>query len=765
MKKMTWFVLLLLMATVVRSQSISKMEADSMLHALSSNPPDTQRIDLLLHLAQYQVFKPDEHKADFDSALAYIQQAKQINQKIASIEAAGFISLTQSHLAREKGLKDEARSLAQRAVDILQKGNSKYYLARAYFELSMHFDFREPKDLHQRIALVEKAVHAFKEAGKLQQNAYSLEMLGDLYGLNEEYSKAAAVLEQALAAHIAMKNEDLQGVYLLLGDCYFTLNREPEGLVYMLKALKTAHARKASFEQITQINNYLGLLYMRIDRMETAAEYFIQALKIAMDHRKAGDVISITNNLAVAYNHMGKYQKALEVLNAVPKEYILQEPPSQRQFMRATFLRTYTALGEYEKAQPFCDTILAIAANEPLVPTIRRSIYILASKFYFNKRQYVKAREILGRADLPNESWWRQKIDAYEVLYKLDSAERDYFNAFQNLGIYSRLVDSAFNTNRDKQMQVLDVEYELGMKEDSIRLRDKDIALLTQTNKLQQANLREASLIKNVTIAAVFVAIIFIALLYRQYKIKQRSSNAIAIKNVQLEHLVNEKDWLLKEIHHRVKNNLQIVMSLLNSQSSFINNPHALNAIHDTQHRVHAMSLIHQKLYGTENVSSINMNSYVRDLVSYLSDSFDTGRRIRFEYEVEPVEMDVAQAVPLGLILNEAITNSIKYAFPDNSMGIIRIQFSNLTARDYLLRIEDNGIGMDPMIMNKRSGSLGLSLMKGLSEDLNGKFSLENINGTRIAITFTIERSLAMAHLRQGLGAQAVDKWQMADGI
>jgi two-component sensor histidine kinase len=175
-------------------------------------------------------------------------------------------------------------------------------------------------------------------------------------------------------------------------------------------------------------------------------------------------------------------------------------------------------------------------------------------------------------------------------------------------------------------------------------------------------------------------------------------------------------------------------MSLLNSQSAYIDNDAALTAIHDSQHRVHAMSLIHQKLYNSDNVSSIDMSSYIRELVSYLSDSFDIRRRIRFDLNIASLEMDVSQAVPLGLILNEAITNSIKYAFPDGRNGVIAILLLNTSSNHYLLSISDNGVGVSANF--KKTGSLGMSLMKGLSEDLDGKFSIENNNGTIIKISF-----------------------------
>jgi two-component sensor histidine kinase len=178
--------------------------------------------------------------------------------------------------------------------------------------------------------------------------------------------------------------------------------------------------------------------------------------------------------------------------------------------------------------------------------------------------------------------------------------------------------------------------------------------------------------------------------------LEKKNNKIIKNKNGQLQHLLTEKDWLVKEIHHRVKNNLQIVMSLLNSQSAYIDNELALTAIHDSQHRVHAMSLIHQKLYGLENVSSIDMSVYIRELVTYLADSFNTGQRIHFELKLEPLEMDVSQAVPLGLILNEAITNSFKYGFPDGRSGVMSILLGMSTPDHYSLIISDNGIGMPP---------------------------------------------------------------------
>ena len=137
--------------------------------------------------------------------------------------------------------------------------------------------------------------------------------------------------------------------------------------------------------------------------------------------------------------------------------------------------------------------------------------------------------------------------------------------------------------------------------------------------------------------------------------------------------LVEEKEWLVKEIHHRVKNNLQIIISLLNAQSEFLESPTALNAIQESRERMQAIALIHQKLYQPDHGTLINMASYIQDMTHNLQSSFTQANRIHFSLHAEPIELDVSQAVPLGLILNEAITNSIKYAFPKPATGTITI--------------------------------------------------------------------------------------------
>ncbi|SCW37625.1 sensor histidine kinase [Mucilaginibacter sp. NFR10] len=205
--------------------------------------------------------------------------------------------------------------------------------------------------------------------------------------------------------------------------------------------------------------------------------------------------------------------------------------------------------------------------------------------------------------------------------------------------------------------------------------------------------------------------------------------------------LLDEKDWLLKEVHHRVKNNLQIVMSLLNTQSAFLKNNAALAAIRESQNRVQAIALIHQKLYSSSNVAFIDIAVYINELVNYLADCYDAHERgIRFEQQIERVKIDVAQAVPVGLMLNEAITNAIKYAFP-HKRGFINISLGTLDDNNIMLRIADNGIGLPQGFDIKDASSLGMEMMKALSKQLGGNFKMENNEGVAITLVFRAERN------------------------
>jgi len=211
-------------------------------------------------------------------------------------------------------------------------------------------------------------------------------------------------------------------------------------------------------------------------------------------------------------------------------------------------------------------------------------------------------------------------------------------------------------------------------------------------------------------------------------------------KNMLLENQNEEKEFLLKEIHHRVKNNLGIVSSLLDLQADKIQDPNIVSAIEESRNRVYSMSMIHQKLYQGKNLSSISMKEYLVDLSKHILDSFGEEGRIKFSYDLEDMELDVDSAIPVGLIVNELLTNSFKHAFPNHRKGNINVTCKHISEERILLEVADNGIGIEESEKKDSKGSgFGTQLIDLLIQQLDGSIMTINGNGTRIRMKFELD--------------------------
>jgi PAS domain S-box-containing protein len=199
---------------------------------------------------------------------------------------------------------------------------------------------------------------------------------------------------------------------------------------------------------------------------------------------------------------------------------------------------------------------------------------------------------------------------------------------------------------------------------------------------------------------------------------------------------LNEKEVLIKEIHHRVKNNMQVISSLLQLQSRYIKDDEALDLFHKSQNRVRSMSLIHEKLYKSNDLAHIDFDDYIRNLTRNLLIFYgvDTNK-IQVSFNISKLYLDIVQAIPTGLILNELLSNCLKYAFKGQEKGLINISMDS-TASGYFLEISDNGVGIPAEKDPLESDSLGLQLVNSLTEQLHGNLELDRDNGTCFKLTF-----------------------------
>ncbi len=209
----------------------------------------------------------------------------------------------------------------------------------------------------------------------------------------------------------------------------------------------------------------------------------------------------------------------------------------------------------------------------------------------------------------------------------------------------------------------------------------------------------------------------------------------------QLEASLQEKEVLLKEIHHRVKNNMQVICSLLNLQSRSISDPNTLTLLQECQNRIFSMALVHEQLYQSEDLASINFAEYIENLVNNLFSSYDVASSlVSVKVNVDNVSLSVDTAIPCGLIINELVSNSLKYAFPSGRAGEICIELHLDREKYFNLRVSDNGIGLPQNLEYQNTKSLGLQLVTALTSQLSGTIALNRNMGTEFNIKFQDKR-------------------------
>jgi two-component sensor histidine kinase len=226
-------------------------------------------------------------------------------------------------------------------------------------------------------------------------------------------------------------------------------------------------------------------------------------------------------------------------------------------------------------------------------------------------------------------------------------------------------------------------------------------------------------------------------------RLKQHTNRELAVKNDIISKSLAEKELLLKEIHHRVKNNLEVISSLLYLQSKYVDDENVLEAIREGQNRVQSMSLIHKNLYQDDNLTGIKMDEYLDKLISTLMRSYKVGNHeIRLKTSIEPLNLDVDTVIPLALIINELISNSLKYAFRNNEQAELSVSLKTSDRvgpagkEELVLMVADNGPGLPEGFDISKTTSLGYKLIDLFSKKLEGTLSVHNDNGTNVILTF-----------------------------
>jgi two-component system, sensor histidine kinase PdtaS len=729
------------------AQSSNDKATGELLANLQKSKPDSNRLSLLNQLGTFYFFHYDNNESYVDSAIYFFQQELQLGKKLNFNGRYGInesiLMIGQSYLYASRR-PDEARKYFMYLINAYHLSGEKSKEANVWTKWAHYMPFRA--FLTDQLYNLKQAATLYHEDGDKQMEIYTSIAIANVYLQNEKSVIAENLLLNILDSNAVIKPDNLFNTYYLLS----VINRYKgdfnKALSYSLKNLTLTNETK-SVGQESIIDGELGLIYQELGQHDKSIEYYIKTIELKGNSTQFQIALFKTADLIVEqFIIQGKAKKAIHFIDSIAQKH----PPltaREKASLAQTLGKCYDASGQYKPAEKYYLEMINYYDHAPLEKEYGILAQIVIGKFYLERQQYKKAGYYLDKALSASSEIAISKVkDIHLMLYKVDSAQGNYLSAIDHLRQHQVLNDSIFNEKKSKQIEELQIQYETEKKDQLIGLSERNIQLLTKQGELQKGKLQQATMLKNITFAGIVLLIIIVLLLFNRYRLKQRTNNKLELqqklinqKNTSLQNLVDEKEWLLKEVHHRVKNNLQMVISLLNSQSVYLDNTVALNAINDSRHRVHAMSLIHQKLYNSENVSTINIAAYIGELVEYMRSCFDLGQRVSFVLDIAPLDLDVSQAIPVGLILNEAITNSIKYAFPEGRNGIIKITLLHISGKLYELTIADDGIGMPENFDEQRAGSLGMNLMNGLSEDLDGNFTIENNKGTVIRISFVYD--------------------------
>ncbi len=723
-----------------RAQEITRRHVDSLLLQKEVAGTAAERLSSVLQLAEFFSQLRHPNPAQLDSASYFINRAEQLNHRSPQTEINFRIALIRSAFYKSKGEPKAGRALLEQTIQEIKQAHNWVLLGKAYFELSEYYsqDFLQ-QTMVTRINYLNLAVSAFERTDHLVELARCYRLLADLHQMMNNYTLAFSEAKKALGYYNQAHYTETQGLYALLGRLFYTQGDYRTAISYELTALRLATASSAdNVRLICQINNNLGYDFIKLGENQKAITYFSRALEIAKTEKDNATVYLLAGNIVDVYLRMNQPQKAKAFLNQIVQKFAY---PSGKLYeggdeVSQTYLKIYLALKQYDIAKRYCDELIRQTNNPNLNIYARSSYYELIIKYYTATAGFAEALKYLKlNQNVLKKIGNDNDLGTNEILwFHLDTAQRQYQSAIYHLISANTIKDSIFNSTKSKQIEQLQIDY-------GTRQKEAQIALLNEKSKFEQANLRQANQVKNLTIGAIFLLLIIAILLFRQNLHKQKNNEVVTSKNILLEDLLSQKEWLLKEVHHRVKNNLQIVMSILNTQSAYLQNDVALEAIRGSQHRVNAIALLHQKLYSGTTAALVSMPAYIAELIDYLSDSFVTSfRKIKIRQILEPLSLDPALAVPIGLILNEAITNAIKYAF-DPDGGEILVSLFVADNGEAILKVSDTGRGLPPDFDFCQANSLGMEMMKALGKQLKGKFAIENTHGVTLMITFPIEQN------------------------
>ncbi len=677
-----------------------------------------------------------------DSLLAVLQ-----NPQPDSALFQNYILLGEAYA---KTQKDSSGIFLHKAGQLLK--NFKVPRQKARFQRKLGIAYRKSQNADSAAVYLLLALDYFRKNGPEKDRFYTYLETGSVFFELEDRNKAIDLYEAALKLDLSrVDSAKLSDLYTNLGLAYQYTSRFKEAIHYHFEGLRVVIAMHDISGEASSYNN-LGVCYLELGQYDDALQQYEKALNIYRQLQDTAQILRRTYAIGGALFGKKMYPEALTYLNRALNM-------ARASNDKLTILSCYQVMGLiYIKLEnyPEAERVLRLAETEfPAKGSKRMLIYIKSnlSVLYLNWGTNVQAnrKQHLNQAITFSKETilLAKEIDflmlekkSYEVLYKAYNELGQHKEAMDYALTYMTLSDSLLNAEKQNAIVEMEAKYEAEKKDLEIDLLNKDKTIAN----MELSASKEAQKSQRDVIYALLAGVLFISALgmviFRLYRQKQKANQQLVSQNKTIVQQRDENEVLLKEIHHRVKNNLQIISSLLDLQSGKALDENSRMLTIDSQSRVKAMSLVHELLYQNNNLAEIDMNVYTAKLAAQIqSINHVEGKVYRLDIPHDMI-VDIDTAIPLGLILTELLTNAFKYAQsspeakPEVEIGIQREKADHLR-----VRVRDNGPGLPDEQALKAPRSLGLRLVKTLTKQLGGTLQYTYESGACFTLHFVNEKS------------------------
>ena len=577
------------------------------------------------------------------------------------------------------------------------------------------------------IAYYLQSLQLKKELKDIDKIVATQYVIGGVYKKKGDFINALSYYNKCLATKEANGNKKEVGVFLnRIGYLHLNFGMHSQALEYFHKSLKVRE-EIGDKRGVTFCFNNIASVYKQQGRSDIALEFYHKSLKIREELKyKTGISVSL-NNIGVVYKNEKEFDKALEYYQ---KSLAIKEVLKDEKGISHVLNNIGTIYKEQGKL-----TMALVKYEESLKMTSALNDYrwmaitlFNMGSVYLKQGNSTKAYNCASRSlDISQKIGHPELIrDASEVLKEIYSKGHNWKDAFEMQELYVTMRDSIRNKKTEADATEQRITYEVKKKEQEIRLLSVQNDVLQREKEVQQLRINKNKIIKTVFLVGGILAFLSAFFFYVVSK-KRKAVNKLLKKQD------DEKKIMLKEIHHRVKNNLQVINSLLRLQSKEIKDQEIVDKFKETQKRVITIAALHEKMYHSENLKNINLKEHIESIVKDLVTSYALDKKIEVKIDIEEITIGLRTLVPLGLIINEIIVNSLKYAFNNSNEGVINLQIKQLDKRIFEMLIGDNGVGFKSY---KNTSGFGSKLITIFTKQLNGVIELIEGSGTTYKIIF-----------------------------